>query len=181
MSDCFSSILPICSAKAALLRKGLLNRAIHRKFHFSSCISSNVERAITDMKMTCSDLTFLLQRRGFTSVEIAGFMAWLEQWLMRMVYRDGNPLSRDKCAMGQALAVCLYRCADARDYEVAEQLVLRHADLEQRWEGGTALMHVAADVHNGIEHSKGCGSRARMVELLLFHRANVNSRLECRY
>ena len=83
--------------------------------------------------------------------------------------------------MGRALAVYIYRCADAHDYQVSEQLVLRRADLEQRWESATALMHVAADVHNGIEDCNGSGSRVRMLELLLFHGANVHARLDNKY
>ena len=97
---------------------------------------------------------------------------------MCMVYRDANPISPDE--MGKALAVCLYRCADEQDYNVAESLVLRRADLEQRWEGGTALMHAAADAHKGIESSKGSGYRVRMVELLLFYGANASARFDSR-
>jgi hypothetical protein len=41
-------------------------------------------------------------------------------------------------------------------------------------------MHAAADVHNGIEVARGSGSRGRMVELLLFHSANVHARLDSR-
>ena len=41
-------------------------------------------------------------------------------------------------------------------------------------------MHAAADVHNGIENARGSGSRARFVELLLFHAADVHARLDSR-
>jgi hypothetical protein len=41
-------------------------------------------------------------------------------------------------------------------------------------------MHASADVHKGIESSKGLGFRVRMVELLLFYKANVNARFESR-
>jgi hypothetical protein len=122
----------------------------------------------------------LLDQMGAVPTAASTFMIWLHKWLLHMVYRDGNPLSCDKRAMGKSLAVHLYRCADARDYEVAEKLVLRRADLEQRWEGATALMHVAADLHLGIERSGGSCSRLRMAELLLFHRASVHARFDCR-
>ncbi len=186
--DWSSSILPLSSPKSSLIRKGLLQRAILRNFNLQLNDSTKtfhffrlVERAIRHERKTCVELMTLFSMHGASPLETLRFMRWLEQWLMRIVYRDGNPISRDRVAMGQALAIYLYRCADAHDYEVAEQLVLRRADPEQRWEGGTALMHVAADVHNGIEESKGPGSRVRMLELLLFHGANVHSRLDSRY
>jgi hypothetical protein len=194
MSDWSSNILPLSSSKVALLRKGILIRALHRYLSrnpasLQLCPRSDhilsfcrwIEHAIRHQNKTASEL--MAHVRVISSEPSAGliFMTWLEKWLVRIVYRDGNPFLCDKCAMGQALCVCLYRCADAQDYEVAENLLLSRADLEQRFEGGTPLLHVAADAHNGIEHSKGDGSRARMVELLLFHGANVNARLDSRY
>jgi hypothetical protein len=187
-----SSILPLSSPKSALLPKGLLNRAILCNFDFASVLprfpSSNqvqfsrlVERAIRHDRKTCSEIIALVREYDITPSATSRFMTWLEQWLRRMVYRDENPFSRDICAMGRALAVYLYRCADAHDYQVSEQLVLRRADLEQRWESATALMHVAVDAHNGIEDCNGSGSRVRMLELLLFHGANVHARLDNKY
>ena len=190
-----SAILPLDPSKVALLREGLLKRAVyrnlmhnplglqlfppHEKDHSVMMCSHIVEVAILREKKTFSEMMVFFQQIGSVSSAASTFMHWLEKWLVRIVYRDGNPFSRDKCAMGQALCVCLYRCADARDYEVAENLLLRRADPEQRFEGGTPLLHAAADVHKGIEHSKGDGSRARMVELLLFHGADIHARLDC--
>jgi hypothetical protein len=191
MNDCSSSILPLSSSKLALLRKGLLRRAIHRYLSHNPialqlfpCSDDNlsfcllIEHAIRYENKTSSELKDLFDEIGCPPSAASTFMSWLEKWLVRILYRDGNP--RDKCAMGQALCVCLYRCADEDDYEVAENLLMSRADLEQRFEGGTPLLHVAADAHNGVEHSKGDGSRARMVELLLFHGANVHARLDGR-
>jgi hypothetical protein len=138
-----------------------------------------VEGHILAEKKTLNEMMVFFQQIGSVPSAASTFMHWLEKWLVRIVYRDGNPFLRGKCAMGQALCVCLYRCADPRDYEDAENLLLRRADPEQRFEGGTPLLHAAADVHKGIEHSKGDGSRARMVELLLFHRADIHARLDC--
>ena len=176
------SMLPLSTLKSALLREGLLERAVMRTLDDCPFVLPSVgrliERSIRQRKKTSSDLRDILQKDGIPIETVSKIMKWLEKWLMCMVYRDANPISRDE--MGKALAVCLYRCADQQDCNVAENLVLRRADLEQRWEGGTALMHASADVHKGIESSKGLGVRVRMVELLLFYNANVNARFESR-
>ena len=140
-----ASLLPLSSAKSALLREGVLMRAILRNFDGLFALqlfpSSNmtmtdfgnlVERKIR-LKVTFSQMSALFQEFGAIPSAKSEFMMWLQQWLTRMIYRDGNPFSHDRRAMGQALAVRLYRCADAEDYDVAEKLVLRGADLEQRW------------------------------------------------
>lgn len=176
------SMLPLSPLKAALLREGLLERAVMRILDDCPFVLSSVghliERSIKQRKESSSDLRNILQKDGVPAEAVSKIMKWLEKWLMCMVYRDANPISIDE--MGKALAVCLYRCADQQDYNVAESLVLRRADLEQKWEGGTALMHASADVHKGIESSKGLGFRVRMVELLLFYKANANARFESR-
>ena len=133
ISNIMASILPLSSAKSALLRQGLLERAILRNcdgLFFS--LANLVERKIHE-KATCFELLALFQEYGAISSAQSEFMLWLQQWLTRMVYRDGNPFSRDRHAMGQALSLCLCRCADGQDYEVAEKLVLHGADLEERW------------------------------------------------